>query len=243
MELGYKKLIYKKLFWGVIIHAGVLWLALSLGYGSYKEFMKGIEPLTGDVKALIKAAFPWAILIFSGLYFIVRGWKREVEGREKLGIFLTAGQYGYVITFYTILLNLFFFSKGRDIFIPLNLSVVYSVILLTVLLGLSRLLYFENLTSDLRSLISKTQDWLPPIIYRFLQANLPKAQAYIKEKPSAPFIIGFMILLIICAFLLIFKHEKTAERVANIAYFSLVIGVGIEVYQLIRYRNADEEEN
>ena len=40
-------------------------------------------------------------------------------------------------------------------------------------------------------------------------------------------ILGFMILLISCAFLLIFKAEETAEEVANVAYFFLVIGVGM----------------
>lgn len=232
----------KALFLGIIIHAVILWAALVLGYNSYKELMREIEPLTRATRDSIKATFPWAILIFSGLYFIVRGWRREVEGREKIGIFLTPGQYGYVITFYAILLNLFFFSKGRDILIPLNLSVIYSVILLTILSGLGRLFYFENLTSDLQPLISRTQDWLPPIVYRLLMRNLPKVQVYIKEKPAAPLIIGFMALLMICALLLILKQEKAAEELANIAYFLLVMGVGIEVYRMIKYGEKDEKE-
>jgi len=225
-----------KLFWGIIIHAGILWIALVLGYNSYKEIMWKIAPLTRAVRDSIKSTFPWAILIFSGIYFAV-SFRKNIKS-----IFLNVWQYVFVITFYAILLNLIFFSKGKNVFIPLNLSVLYFVILLTILLGLSRLFYFENLTSNLQPLTSRIQDWLPPIVYKFLMSNLPRVRSYIKEKPSAPFIIAFMFLLIICAFLLIFKAEKAAEQLANIAYFSLVVGVGIEFYQMIKHKNINEEK-
>lgn len=246
MESGYKRLIYKKLFLGVIIHAVILWAALALGYGSYKEWMREIEPLTRDVKGSIKATFPWAILIFSGLYFIFFRLRKTFETNRTnetnktfnpQTIFLNISQYVFMLTLYGVLINVFFFSKGRDIFIPLNLSIFYLVIFLNIFWGLSRIMTIE--IKDMVNLHS----WLPPIIYRFLMGNPPKVQAYIKERPSHPFILGFMSLLIICAFLLIFKHEKSAERAANIAYFALVIGVGIEVYQLIRHKNADEEKD
>lgn len=235
-----------KLFWGIVVHAGILWAALALGYNSYKELMREIEPLTRDMKDSIKATFPWAILLFSGLYFIFFRLKNpfktnktnETNETNKTftpqHVFLNIRQYGYVITFYAILLNLFFFSEGRDILIPINLSVFYSVILLFVCFGVSKLIDINYVKYS-----PKAQEWLPPIIYRFLLNNLPKVQAYIKERPSSPFIIGFMALLIICAFLLIFKAEKAAEQLANIAYFALVIGVGIEVYRLIRYGKHD----
>lgn len=77
----------------------------------------------------------------------------------------------------------------------------------------------------------------PPIQERIISLKL-----YLKEKPSAPFIILFMVLLMSCAFLLIFKMDKVAEQVANVAYFSLVIGVGIEVYQLIKTGGQEEDE-
>jgi len=225
-----------KLFWGIIIHAGILWIALMLGYNSYKKIMWDIEPLTRAVRDSIKATFPWAILIFSGIYFAV-SFRKNIKS-----IFLNVWQYVFVITFYAILLNLIFFSKGKNVFIPLNLSVLYFVILLTILLGLSRLFFVGNLAYSLQPLTSKIQDWLPPIFYRFLISNLPRVQSYIKEKPSAPFIIVFMFLLIICAFLLIFKAEKVAEQLANIAYFSLVVGVGIELYQIVKHKNVNEDK-
>lgn len=194
--------------------------------------MKGIEPLAGDVKALIKATFPWAILVFSCLYSVI----------QNKNIFLSIRQYVGIMFLYAILSNVFLFSKGKDVFVSLNLSTIYFIILLTVFWNLSKLRLFFNQESGTRYPLSRFQDRIPPVIYRLLETYLPRAQAYIKEKPSAPFIIGFMILLIICAFLLIFKHEKTAERAANIAYFSLVIGVGKEVCQLIKYGQGNEKE-
>ena len=55
---------------------------------------------------------------------------------------------------------------------------------------------------------------------------------YLKENPGSAFIILFMILLIICAFLLIGKNEKTAESVANWAYLFLIIGVIIKFIEM-----------
>lgn len=230
-----------KLFWGIVVHAGILWAVLALGYNSYKELMREIEPLSGEVKDSIKAVFPWATLLFSGLYIIFLRLKNPFKTNKTSSktfnlqhVFLNIRQYISIFILYGVFMNVFFFSEGRDILIPINLSVFYSVILLFVCFGVSKLIDINYVKYS-----PKAQEWLPPIIYRFLLNNLPKAQAYIKERPSAPFIIAFMVLLIICAFLLIFKAEKAAEQLANIAYFSLVVGVGIELYQMIKYGKHD----
>ena len=60
---------------------------------------------------------------------------------------------------------------------------------------------------------------------------------FFRKDLARVFILGFMILLISCAFLLIFRAEKTAEEVANVAYFLLVIGVGIAFISMIRHKN------
>ena len=50
----------KKVPWGIIIHAVIIWVALALGYNSYKEVMREIDPLTRAARESIKATFPWA---------------------------------------------------------------------------------------------------------------------------------------------------------------------------------------
>jgi len=64
-----------------------------------------------------------------------------------------------------------------------------------------------------------------------------KLMNFFRKDLARVFILGFMILLISCAFLLIFKAEKTAEEVANVAYFLLVIGVGMKFVSMVRRKN------
>jgi len=71
---------------------------------------------------------------------------------------------------------------------------------------------------------------------------IKKAQAYIKKRPSAILIISFISLFIISSFLLvILEQKKVAEYIANAAYFLLIIGVGMEVYQSIKHGKRDEK--
>lgn len=76
-------------------------------------------------------------------------------------------------------------------------------------------------------------------IVRRIRPSLISKWSYFEEKPSAPYIMLFMIILLICAFLLIIKLESVAEQMANIAYFLLVVGVGIEFYQLIKEKKRE----
>jgi len=79
--------------------------------------------------------------------------------------------------------------------------------------------------------------------YRIIPQLLMKLGIHFKNKKkffssSKTYILGFMVLLVICAFLLIFKAEKIAEQVANVAYFLLAIGVGIELYSFIKHKDS-----
>jgi len=70
-----------------------------------------------------------------------------------------------------------------------------------------------------------------------------KLMNFFRKDLARVFILGFMILLISCAFLLIFKAEKTAEEVANVAYFLLVIGVGIAFISMVRHKDHEKLDN
>jgi hypothetical protein len=199
------------IFWGIILHAAIMLIALTIGYNSYKEIMQDSAPIVPNIKASIKAAFPWAILIYSFLYLAL-SFKKEAKG-----IFLNIWQYVVSIILYLILLNLFFFSKGRDTFIPINLSALYFLMLLIPIWGIYRFFMPKN-----------------------LDVYLIKSRTYIKKRPSAILIISFILLFIISSFLLL-EQKKIAEYIANAAYFLLIIGVGMEVYQSIKHGKRDEK--
>ena len=63
-----------------------------------------------------------------------------------------------------------------------------------------------------------------------------KCLHYLKKNPGSGFILGFMFLLIVCAFLLILGREKTAQGIANWAYLFLVIGVVIKLVRFLKER-------
>ena len=69
-----------------------------------------------------------------------------------------------------------------------------------------------------------------------------KLVTFFRKDLARIFILGFMILLISCAFLLMFKAEKTAEEVANVAYFLLVIGVGMKFISMIRHKDHEKPD-
>jgi len=62
---------------------------------------------------------------------------------------------------------------------------------------------------------------------------VPRIKRYFRDNPGASFVIGFQILLLVCAGLLILGNSVWAEGVAVAAYFSLVIGVGLQLFSLI----------
>jgi len=65
---------------------------------------------------------------------------------------------------------------------------------------------------------------------------LPRVKRYLIENPGASFIVGFQILLLVCAGLLTLGNSVWAEGVAVVAYFSLVIGVVLQLISFLRHR-------
>ena len=76
-----------------------------------------------------------------------------------------------------------------------------------------------------------------------IKRYLPRIKNYFRRNPVALFIIGFQILLIVCAGLLISGNSFWAEGVAVVAYFSLVIGVVLQLISFLRHREDESEEN
>ena len=64
---------------------------------------------------------------------------------------------------------------------------------------------------------------------------LPRVKRYFRENLGAPFIIVFQALLLVCAGLLILGNAELANGVATGAYFSLVIGVVLQLFSFLRH--------
>jgi uncharacterized membrane protein YbhN (UPF0104 family) len=65
---------------------------------------------------------------------------------------------------------------------------------------------------------------------------------YFKENWGTPFIIAFMILLIIAAIYLSIGNEAYANEIAIYAYYALVIGVFLQLASYIKYAKKEEEQ-
>jgi len=76
-----------------------------------------------------------------------------------------------------------------------------------------------------------------------MKQYLPRIERYLRDNPGASFVIGFQILLLVCAGLLILGNSVWAEGVAVAAYFSLVIGVVLQLISFLRHGEGELEES
>jgi hypothetical protein len=67
-----------------------------------------------------------------------------------------------------------------------------------------------------------------------METKLNQLKDYFKANPGTPFILAFMILLLSAAALLTTGRPNEADNVANYAFYSLVLGIAIQVIVTIR---------
>ena len=71
-----------------------------------------------------------------------------------------------------------------------------------------------------------------------------RAKRYLRENRGDPFIIAFMIMLVVCAGLLALGNSALANEVAVYAYYFLVAGVALDLVCYLKYgRKENESEN
>lgn len=72
---------------------------------------------------------------------------------------------------------------------------------------------------------------------RKIKVRLPlgRIKSYLKENWGAPFVLAFMALLTVAAWLLASGNEALANDVAVYAYYSLVIGVLLQLAAYVKY--------
>jgi len=68
-----------------------------------------------------------------------------------------------------------------------------------------------------------------------------KVKGYIKENWGSPFIVGFMLLLIVAAVSLSAGLSSLADTVAVYAYYALAAGVFLQLASFLKYRGKSNE--
>ena len=68
-----------------------------------------------------------------------------------------------------------------------------------------------------------------------------KTKEYVKENWGSPFILSFMLLLVVAAIFLSSGLSSLADNVAVYAYYALVAGVILQVASFVKYQKKDEE--
>jgi hypothetical protein len=70
-----------------------------------------------------------------------------------------------------------------------------------------------------------------------------RAKGYLKENWGAPFVVGFMALLIVAAVSLLMNFGVFADEVAVYAYYALVVGVVLQLACFARYHKREGESS
>lgn len=76
-----------------------------------------------------------------------------------------------------------------------------------------------------------------------IKKYLPLIVNYFRCNPNSLFIVGFQIFFLGSAGLLLVGNSFWAERVTILAYFSLVIGIILQLISFIRNKEIEVKEN
>jgi len=68
-----------------------------------------------------------------------------------------------------------------------------------------------------------------------------RVKGYVKENWGAPFVVGFMALLIVAAVSLLMGYVVLANEVAVYAYYALVVGVVLQLACFLKYGKREGE--
>ena len=68
-----------------------------------------------------------------------------------------------------------------------------------------------------------------------------RVKGYVKENCGAPFVVGFMALLMIAAVSLLIEYTVLANEAAVYAYYALVVGVVLQLACFLKYRKREGE--
>lgn len=71
---------------------------------------------------------------------------------------------------------------------------------------------------------------------KFRKYRIRVSKGYFKQNWGFPFIVAFLLLLIIAIIYLVSYSTELAESVANYAYYALALGVVLQIVSFLKYR-------
>ena len=213
-------LFNKSLIRFVLIRVAFLAIAFSVGFNVI--MVSGLIPVPVEIRKLLMHNWGYLLLSYAFLLYGVGLIALLATKEVKIGFRGVAWA-----TLFQALASLIFLGRVGKIGLIIG-AICYALAFILLYLWDTNVTYVNRALNEIS---------FPPAVHE----RVISIKQYFGEKPSAFFIISFMVLLMICAFLLIFKLEKVAEQMANIAYIALVVGVGIEVYQLIKAGGREED--
>jgi heme/copper-type cytochrome/quinol oxidase subunit 4 len=79
-------------------------------------------------------------------------------------------------------------------------------------------------------------------VFGALARRVPeRARGYVKENWGAPFVVGFMALLMTAAVFLLMNFAVLANEISVYAYYALVVGVVLQLVCFLKYRGGEGE--
>ncbi len=198
-----KKINNRDLIKYSLIHTLLVWVSLLFAYNSYREWMKNVvgTPISADIKSNLKASFPDAIFAFVIIYLMIILWQNR-----KIG-YLSFKQYAILFVFQAVLINVLFYSGGRNILIVQNLSLLYLTIILFLGAIVKRfIIIYEDIIED---------------VGRKIENILIKSSTYISKKLKSLIPMDSVVLVscMILSFLVYIVFFYTHTHMVNIGSF------------------------
>ena len=108
------------------------------------------------------------------------------------------------------------------------------------LLGGTSRIFFVCIQKLWQTLNSEPRSYSIQCLCKMIQIDfnpiMLKLRKYFKQNWGSPFVVGFMLLLIVAAFSLSAGSSSLANTVAVYAYYALVAGVFLQLASFLKYR-------
>jgi hypothetical protein len=93
-----------------------------------------------------------------------------------------------------------------------------------------------------RALLKTNHSVISSMSESLVKAFPAKVKGYVRENWGAPFITGFMIILLVAAASMVTGSESVASELANYAFFALVVGFVLQLVCFLKYNKGNGDK-